>query len=433
LFDRYDVGEVAILVHINFTKDLYSNELEEFQMLVDSTHIQTKGLITGKLKQPNPKYFVGAGKAEEIAQQVRDVSADVVIFNHDLTPAQERDLEKMCCCRVLDRNSLILDIFAQRARSHEGKLQVELAQLKHLSTRLVRGWTHLERQKGGIGLRGPGEKQLETDRRLIHQRIKHISKKIQRVEQQRSQTRQARVRSDVPTIALVGYTNAGKSSLFNLLTDSSVYEADQLFATLDPTVRKLKITDAIHGVLADTVGFIRHLPHELIVSFKATLQEAAQADLLLHVIDISDANYKENQRSVDSVLAQIGAADIPQLIVYNKIDRLSDSTTYTEYDNDMNPVGVWLSAKDKKGISLLSDAMLKKLSIQRMNITFCFPATAARLVGLLYRYSDVLKQEYDEEGCQRVNVKLSKVNWLRLRKETGQEIEKFIELSDTMI
>lgn len=432
MFDRYDVGEVAILVHIDFTKDLYSNELEEFQMLVDSTRIQAKGLITGTLKQPNPKYFVGAGKAEEISQLVHEVHADVVIFNHDLTPAQERDLESLCCCRVLDRNSLILDIFAQRARSHEGKLQVELAQLKHLSTRLIRGWTHLERQKGGIGLRGPGEKQLETDRRLIHQRIKHISKKIKRVEQQRAQTRQARVRSDVPTIALVGYTNAGKSSLFNLLTNACVYEADQLFATLDPTVRKLKITDSTHCVLADTVGFIRHLPHELIVSFKATLQEATQADLLLHVVDVSDPHYHENKASVDSVLAQIGAAEIPQLLIYNKIDRLPDPLTHVEYDSHHMPYSVWLSVKDKKGTNLLMDAMLKKLSIQFMKMTFCLPPTSAHLTGLLYRYSDVLKQAYDANGCQLMHVNLSKTNWLRLRKETGQEIEKFIQLSDTM-
>jgi GTP-binding protein HflX len=280
LFDRYEAGEQAILVHINFTQDEEWEDLSEFEMLVSSAGVNALHVVTGSRKTPLPKYYVGEGKAQEIADAVKTVDADIIIFNHALSPAQERNLEQLCQCRVIDRTGLILDIFAQRARTHEGKLQVELAQLRHLSTRLIRGWTHLERQKGGIGLRGPGETQLETDRRLLRERIKTILRRLDKVAKQRDQGRRARNRAEIPTVSLVGYTNAGKSTLFNRITDAGVYAADQLFATLDPTLRKIEVADVGAAILADTVGFIRHLPHDLVAAFKATLKETQEADLL---------------------------------------------------------------------------------------------------------------------------------------------------------
>ncbi|WP_422614313.1 ribosome rescue GTPase HflX, partial [Candidatus Regiella insecticola] len=292
MFDRYEVGERSVLVHISFSpypdaSNKNNEDLQEFESLVFSAGVEVLKTVTGSRKVPDAKYFVGKGKAEEIADTVKTMGASVVLFNHALSPAQERNLERLCQCRVIDRTGLILDIFAQRARTHEGKLQVELAQLRHLATRLVRGWTHLERQKGGIGLRGPGETQLETDRRLLSKRISLILSRLERVAKQREQGRQARCRAQIPTVSLIGYTNAGKSSLFNSMTAADVYTADQLFATLDPTLRSIYVTDVGDTVLADTVGFIRHLPHDLVVAFKATLQETRQASLLLHVIDAS--------------------------------------------------------------------------------------------------------------------------------------------------
>lgn len=273
MFDRYESGEQAVLVHVNFTQEGEWEDLSEFEMLVSSAGVTSLQVVTGSRQSPHTKYYVGTGKAQEIADTVKAVGAEIVIFNHALSPAQERNLEYLCQCRVLDRTGLILDIFAQRARTHEGKLQVELAQLRHLSTRLIRGWTHLERQKGGIGLRGPGETQLETDRRLLRERIKAILRRLAKVAKQREQGRKARQRAEIPTISLVGYTNAGKSTLFNRITEAGVYAADQLFATLDPTLRKIELEDVGPAILADTVGFIRHLPHDLVAAFKATLQE----------------------------------------------------------------------------------------------------------------------------------------------------------------
>lgn len=279
MFDRYESGERAVLVHINFTQEGEWEDLAEFEMLVSSAGVETLQVVTGSRQSPHPKYYVGEGKAQEIATTVQLTGAEIVIFNHSLSPAQERNLEALCKCRVLDRTGLILDIFAQRARTHEGKLQVELAQLRHISTRLIRGWTHLERQKGGIGLRGPGETQLETDRRLLRERIKAILRRLEKVAKQREQGRRARNRAEIPTISLVGYTNAGKSTLFNRITEAGVYAADQLFATLDPTLRKMELADVGPAILADTVGFIRHLPHDLVAAFKATLQETQEADI----------------------------------------------------------------------------------------------------------------------------------------------------------
>jgi len=279
LFDRHQAGEQAVLVHIDFPQENAREDQQEFEMLVSSAGVNSLTVLTGKRDSPHPKFFVGSGKAQEIAEAVRLYEADVILFNHALTPAQEKNLEALCECRVIDRTTLILDIFAQRARTHEGKMQVELAQLKHMSSRLIRGWTHLERQKGGVGLRGPGETQLETDRRLLRERMHLIGKRLEKVEKQRMQGRRLRQRSELPTVSLVGYTNAGKSTIFNRITDADVYAADQLFATLDPTLRKLQIKDVGRIILADTVGFIRHLPHDLVAAFKATLTETREAHL----------------------------------------------------------------------------------------------------------------------------------------------------------
>ena len=311
MFDRYEAGEQAILVHVDLTDEGAREDLAELQMLASSAGANQLAVITCRRDVPQPKYFVGTGKAQEIAFEVKQLGADLVIFNHALTPAQERNLEKLFECRVLDRTTLILDIFAQRARTHEGKLQVELAQLRHISSRLVRGWTHLERQKGGIGLRGPGETQLETDRRLIRERITNILSRLEKVEKQREQGRRARMRNEIPVVSLVGYTNAGKSTLFNRLTASDVYAANQLFATLDPTLRRLELDEVGTVIFADTVGFIRHLPHDLVAAFKATLQETREADLQLHVIDCADERMDDNIAQVQHVLAEIEADDLP--------------------------------------------------------------------------------------------------------------------------
>jgi GTP-binding protein HflX len=298
LFDRPQSGERAVLVHLDLKQESEREDLEEFRDLALSAGAQPVASVSSARRTPDAKYFVGSGKAEEIRQVVMAEEADLVLVNHGLSPAQERNLEKLLQCRVLDRTGLILDIFAQRARSHEGKLQVELAQLRHLSTRLVRGWTHLERQKGGIGLRGPGETQLETDRRLLNERIKALHKRLDKVRKQREQGRRSRQRAEVPTVSLVGYTNAGKSTLFNTLTAGGVYAADQLFATLDPTLRRLEVEPNNPLILADTVGFIRHLPHDLVEAFQSTLQETREADLLLHVIDAADPEREAKMGSV---------------------------------------------------------------------------------------------------------------------------------------
>ena len=314
MFDRYQAGEQAILVHIDFPDENAREDLQEFEMLVASAGVNSLCVVTGKRDKPHSKFFVGSGKAQEVADAVKLHDANIVLFNHSLSPSQEKQLEALCQCRVVDRTTLILDIFAQRARTHEGKLQVELAQLKHISTRLIRGWTHLERQKGGIGLRGPGETQLETDRRLLRERMTAIRKRLEKVEKQRQQGRRARSRAEIPTVSLVGYTNAGKSTLFNRITEAGVYAADQLFATLDPTLRRIDVDEVGRVILADTVGFIRHLPHDLVAAFKATLTETREADLLLHVIDIADDRRRENIEQVEEVLKEIGAGEVPQLI-----------------------------------------------------------------------------------------------------------------------
>lgn len=425
MFDRYEAGETAVLVHIDFSDEERREDLVELQLLVESAGARSVGVITGSRRSPDRKFFVGSGKAEELAALVAATEANVVIFNHALSPAQERNLEQVCQCRVLDRTTLILDIFAQRARTHEGKLQVELAQLRHMSTRLVRGWTHLERQKGGIGLRGPGETQLETDRRLLRGRIKNINKRLERVDKQREQSRRARKRSEMPTVSLVGYTNAGKSTLFNALTSSDVYAADQLFATLDPTLRKLDLPDGA-VILADTVGFIRHLPHDLVAAFKATLQETRQAELLLHIVDCADENMTDNFEQVQSVLKDIEADEVMQLIVCNKIDLLEDVTPRIEYDDQGKPIRVWVSAQKRLGFDLLLKAITELIGEVIRELTLRIPATAGHYLGQFYRLDAIQQKEYDDLGNCILSVRLSDADWRRLAKQSQGELETFI-------
>ena len=397
MFERPDIGEQAILVHIDLNADLQREYITEFQELAVSAGAVVVDVVTSKRHSPDAKYFIGRGKAEEIAQKVEAEGIELVLFNHALSPSQERNLEALFQCRVLDRTGLILDIFSQRARTFEGKLQVELAQLKHLSTRLIRGWTHLERQKGGIGLRGPGETQLETDRRLLGARIKQINKRLDKVRKQREQGRQSRRKAEVPTVAFVGYTNAGKSTLFNALTDAEVYVQDQLFATLDPTLRKLQIEDGSSVILADTVGFIRHLPHDLVESFRSTLQETEEAHLLFHIIDASDDMRLENIEAVDTVLQEIGADKVPQIQIMNKIDRL-EIEPRIDRDSDGNVKRIWVSAQHKQGLDLVHQVLAEHFAQDIVQGALTLSPANGRVRALLYGINAVESETIDEMG-----------------------------------
>ena len=370
---------------------------EEFRELARSAGATVAAELTAKIDRPNPSILIGTGKLEEVKAACEATGADLVLVNHPLSPVQERNLERALERRVVDRTGLILDIFSQRARSAEGKLQVELAQLKHMSTRLVRGWTHLERQRGGsIGLRGPGETQLETDRRLLQKRVDVLQKRLEKVEVQHTQMRRARVRSELPRVALVGYTNAGKSTLFNALTGSDAYAADKLFATLDPTVRRTELP-AGAVVLADTVGFVRDLPHELVAAFRSTLSEAREADLLLHVIDAEDPLRDERITQVDEVLAEIGAGEIPQLMVFNKIDRIEGASARIDQRGDER-TAVWLSARDGIGLDLLRQALGDRLGFLRVLGEVVLPTDAGRLRARLHALDAVRSEEHDADG-----------------------------------
>lgn len=417
MFERPQAGETAILVHVSRQGAADPDELQEFRELATSAGAKVAELVTGVRRAPDPRYYVGRGKAEEIHALVEALGAELVIFDHALSPSQERNLEALLKCRVLDRSGLILDIFAQRARSFEGKLQVELAQLGHLSTRLIRGWTHLERQKGGIGMRGPGETQLETDRRLLNQRIDQIRRRLKKVDSQRDQGRRSRQRADVPTVSLVGYTNAGKSTLFNRLTHAHVYVRDQLFATLDPTLRRLKLPEGENIVLADTVGFISRLPHELVAAFKSTLQETVEASLLLHVVDAASHRRSENMLEVEDVLQQIGADRVPRLDIYNKIDLLEGFQPRVDRDEQGVIVRVWCSASSGAGMNLLADALQERFHQAHVRRHVRLEPTDGRLRALLHEKTHVLQiQDLEDGGCE-MDVELTLTDFQRLIKK----------------
>lgn len=399
-------GERALLVHNNFPHQPDQDDLAEFIELVHSADVENVNLIIGSKHQPSAKTFIGKGKLEEVAAQVSARDIDVVLFNHALSPSQERNLEQSLQCRVLDRTGLILDIFAQRAQSFEGKLQVELAQLRHLSTRLVRGWTHLERQKGGIGLRGPGETQLETDRRLLGKRIKYLNNRLAKVARQREQGRQARKKANIPTVSLVGYTNAGKSTLFNALTDASVYTADQLFATLDPTLKKLELSEQQDVILADTVGFIRHLPHDLVAAFRATLVETREADLILHIVDCADDSRREKIVAVDKVLQEVGAGEIPQLLIYNKID-LPEFKPRIDVDEQGQAWRVWLSARDRTGFDNLMKVLRNRFCDDTSVYRLVLQAKEGRIRAYLFEQGVIMDEEFDNNGDIHLKLRLS--------------------------
>lgn len=422
MFERPRSGERAILVCVEFSSESDQPDAAEFASLAQSAGAMPLLTLSSKRYAPDSGYFIGKGKLEEIHAVVLDEQADLVLFNHDLSPTQERNLERKLECRVLDRTGLILDIFAQRARSFEGKLQVELAQLQHLSTRLVRGWTHLERQKGGIGLRGPGETQLETDRRLIGGRIKQIHRRLEKVRKQREQNRRARRRAEMPTVSLVGYTNAGKSTLFNSLTASSVYAANQLFATLDPTLRRIQLPNKISFVLADTVGFVQQLPHDLVEAFRATLDETIQADVLLHVVDASDPERQLRIAQVNEVLESIGAEQIPQILIYNKIDHLSEQSPAIERDAQGAVKKIWLSAKDAHGLDLLINVLSESLPHHSLHHQLRIPVQAAQARARLHELGNVLREQFNDDGDCLMEIEIEQRFFAGIQAQWAEQI-----------
>lgn len=443
MFDRPQYGERAVLVHVNFTSRLDEEELQEFRELALSAGAEPIAVVTVARKKPDPKYLIGEAKAQEVRDYIRLADADssdtdaggvdpgganIVLVDHCLTPAQERNLERFLQCRVQDRTGLILDIFAQRATTHEGRLQVELAQLQHLSTRLVRGWTHLERQKGGIGLRGPGETQLETDRRLIGLRIKQLTKRLDKVHNRRQQGRRARKKADIATVSLVGYTNAGKSTLFNRMTKANVFAQDKLFATLDPTLRRCDLGDNTAVILVDTVGFIRQLPHDLVEAFHSTLEETREASLLLHVIDASYSDSHSNILHVNDVLKEIGASEVPQIEVYNKIDRVGghdQEGCKPRIDRDENghAVRVWVSAHTGDGIELLLEAIKERVSGDMLHRWIRVAPTDGRLRSLIYENANVLRECIDNSGDIMLEIVISQKDLSLIQAQEGVKLE----------
>ena len=435
MFDRPKIGERCALVHIDFKsikqQELYhTTDLEEFKSLVSSTDAEVLSILTGSAQTPNPKYFIGTGKIEELQLIINANNIELLLFNHSLSPSQQRNIEQELKCCVLDRTGLILDIFAQRAQTFEGKLQVELAQLNYMSTRLVRGWTHLERQKGGIGLRGPGEKQLELDKRMLGLRIKSIKKSLKKVQSRRNLSRSSRKKSEIKTVSLVGYTNAGKSTLFNALTSENIYTANKLFATLDPTLRKLAIPQLGEIILADTVGFIQNLPHQLVEAFKATLEETEQADLLLHIIDHSDENIDLHIKSVNQVLESLDTKNIPVLLIYNQIDKTKNNTPRIDYNDNSEPYRVWISAKQNKGFDFLFQAIASLLKPNRISGVISIPIDFIKYNELradLFQNKCVIKELDPSETSINIQIIIDQILLNQLNKKYNTNIEKLIK------
>jgi GTP-binding protein HflX len=418
LLDRPESGERSLLLHIGLGRPCYPDEIEEFRALAVSAGAILTAEVTTKRQRPHPRFLIGSGKVEQLREQIQRDQIELVLVNRALTPSQERNLEQALKTRVLDRNGLILDIFAQRAQSFEGKLQVELAQLQHLSTRLIRGWTHLERQKGGIGLRGPGETQLETDRRLVGHRIKRLRSRLASVDAQREQGRRTRRRAGLSTVALVGYTNAGKSSLFNAVTGSAVGAKDQLFATLDPTVRRVCLQGAGPVLLVDTVGFVRDLPHELVAAFRATLTETREASLLVHVVDASDPHHQDRQRQVEQVLEEIGAGQVPRIQAFNKIDILGRPPGL-EADASGRPARIWVSAANGAGLDLLRAAIAEHCAGERFRGRVRLAACQSRMRAQLFALNAVRAEEFDERGGWVLDLDVSADRFRKLCADEG--------------